>query len=224
MAQCLVMPAIAIVRFGLLTPLCWISPHARDFIRRHCSSMVVDPFYIRPLPTRNDLWVWRVQEAACFALVLGTAINMYLGLVPRPIALLVQSYLTASSILVINQIRTLGAHRYTNTGGEMTFVEQMLDSVNFPAGPWTRALWAPVGLRYHALHHLFPSMPYHNLGEAHRRLMEKLPAESPYRLTNCDSLLTALSELLGKAWSSSRAHRKAAAPKFAGGALQRRAG
>ena len=31
-------------------------------------------------------------------------------------------------------------------------------------------LWAPVGLRYHALHHLMPSMPYHSLGEAHRRL------------------------------------------------------
>ncbi len=34
----------------------------------------------------------------------------------------------------------------------------------FPAICSLPALWAPVGLRYHATHHLFMSMPYHNLG------------------------------------------------------------
>jgi len=221
MAQCLVMPAIAVARFGLLTPLCWVSPRCRDFVQRHCSSMVVDPFYVRPLPTRNDRWIWRVQEAACFALIWGNAAAMYWGLVPRPVELVAQGYLTAATILFINQIRTLGAHRYTNTGGEMTFIEQMLDSVNYPGGNWLRALWAPVGLRYHALHHLFPSMPYHHLGEAHRRLMEQLPADSPYRLTNCPSLWLALRELWGNAIASSRSQRSSARPHFTGGQLQR---
>jgi fatty acid desaturase len=44
-------------------------------------------------------------------------------------------------------------------------------------------LWAPVGLRYHGLHHLLPNLPYHSLGRAHRRLLQRLPAESPYRAT-----------------------------------------
>ena len=36
-------------------------------------------------------------------------------------------------------------------------------------------LWAPVGLRYHATHHLFMSMPYHhNLSKAQRRLVNGL--------------------------------------------------
>jgi len=149
---------------------------------------------------------------------------MYFGLVPRPAALLLQGYLTAVLIMLINQIRTLGAHRYTNTGGEMTFVEQMLDSVNYPGGNWFRALWAPVGLRYHALHHLFPSMPYHHLGAAHCRLMQQLPADSPYRLTNCPSLWLALSELWANALASSRTQRSPARPHFSGRTLQRRAG
>jgi len=42
------------------------------------------------------------------------------------------------------------------------------------------ALWAPVGLRYHALHHLLPSVPYHNLGAAHRRLTAMVEQDSPY--------------------------------------------
>jgi fatty acid desaturase len=194
------------------------------FVQRHFSSMVVDPFYVRPLPTRNDRWVWRVQELACFAMIWSSAISFYFGLVPRPLALFVQSYLTAVAIILINQIRTLGSHRYTNDGGEVTFVDQMLDSVNYPRGGMLTALWAPVGLRYHALHHLFPSMPYHHLDEAHRRLMTGLAADNPYRQTNCDSLWTALGELWRNAWASSRAQRASTRPHFAPAAMQRRAG
>jgi fatty acid desaturase len=57
----------------------------------------------------------------------------------------------------------------------------------------------PVGLRYHALHHLFPTMPYHNLGEAHRRLSSGLPPDSPYHGTGRDSFFAAVGELLAAA-------------------------
>jgi fatty acid desaturase len=30
------------------------------------------------------------------------------------------------------------------------------------------------------LHHLFPSLPYHNLAGAHHYLVENLPDDSPY--------------------------------------------
>jgi fatty acid desaturase len=109
--------------------------------------------------------------------------------------------LTAVFIVALNALRTLGAHRWTSHGTEMTFVEQMLDSINYPHTPLISGLWAPVGLRFHALHHIFPTMPYHTLGKAHRRLMAKLPADSPYRKTEARSLTMELIRL----WQRARA-------------------
>ena len=66
----------------------------------------------------------------------------------------------------------------------MTVTAQYLDSVNVPPPALLPGLWAPVGLRYHALHHLLPGVPYHNLGEAHRRITAMLEADSPYHKAN----------------------------------------
>ena len=95
-----------------------------------------------------------------------------------------------SGIVVINQIRTLVAHLWQNEGEAMTVTAQYLDSVNVPPpGLWAE-LWAPVGLRYHALHHLMPSMPYHDLPEAHRRLARELGTGSTYEGANHPGMLT----------------------------------
>ena len=66
----------------------------------------------------------------------------------------------------------------------MTVTAQFLDSVNVPPPGRIAELWAPVGLRYHALHHLMPSMPYHALPEAHRRLVAELGEASTYHGAN----------------------------------------
>jgi fatty acid desaturase len=81
---------------------------------------------------------------------------------------------------VLNQLRTLVAHLWENEGEAMTVTAQYLDSVNVPPPGPVPALWAPVGLRYHALHHLLPSMPYHSLAEAHRRLSAHLGTDTTY--------------------------------------------
>lgn len=65
----------------------------------------------------------------------------------------------------------------------MTFAEQIVDSNNIAGHPLLTELLFPIGLRYHCTHHLFPNLPYHALGIAHRRLLAQLPEDSPYRGT-----------------------------------------
>src|SRR5690606_41820841 len=62
----------------------------------------------------------------------------------------------------------------------ISLTAQYLDSVNVPPPGLMAEIWAPVGLRYHALHHLMPSMPYHSLPEAHRRLRKALEAGTTF--------------------------------------------
>lgn len=208
LSQIFIIPALAIIRFGILTPLTWVSPKVRDWVHQHASSMIMDPKYIRPLPTRRTLRMIRIQEVLVFLFIWFIAIRLvwaggFLFDKPLPATFLVHAYLTGVFIVGINAVRTLGAHRWTHLGDEeMTFVEQMLDSVNYPENPLIAGLWAPIGLRFHALHHIFPTMPYHALAEAHRRLMRDLPADSPYRRCNADTL----HEVLATLWRRARAN------------------
>jgi len=155
--------------------------------------MVMDPTYIRPQPTPRVLRIIRLQEVLCFLWIVFIIVRLTtsFGLLfnkPLPITFLLQTYLTGLLVISINAFRTLGAHRWTGNGNTMTFLEQLLDSVNYPNHPVLGALWAPVGLRFHALHHIFPTMPYHALAKAHSRLIADLPADSPYHLCSAKSL------------------------------------
>ena len=189
-------PILAVFRFMILTPIAWVAPSIRGWVHRHASSMVMDPSYIRPLPTNKVRRVIFWQELGCFLWCWGCAtVPWLLGRTTVPFVIHV--YLMAVVIVTLNSVRTLGSHRWGNHGDqEMTFLDQLLDSVNYPNAPWFSELWGPVGSRFHALHHLFPSMPYHNMPRAHRLLMKNLPADSPYRETISPSLTSAIRELI----------------------------
>src|SRR5436853_2314080 len=80
----------------------------------------------------------------------------------------------------------------------------MLDSVTMDNDSPLAILINPVGLRYHATHHLFPSMPYHNMRAAHKRLLEELPADSLYRRTVARSIWPVIGGLWRTAAQSTR--------------------
>lgn len=184
-------PVFMVARFVLLTPLSYLIPPLRKFVWERASSLTIDSNYRRAANAiRNDL-NWRQQEIA--ACLFGAVIITLVVLEVFPYSLLLLWYLTAVPVFLINSLRTLAAHAYRNPGNhKMTLAEQYLDSINIPGNFLITPLWAPVGLRYHATHHLFMSMPYHNLGKAQRRLVNGLTDNSQYIKTIRSGLWDAL--------------------------------
>jgi fatty acid desaturase len=123
-----------------------------------------------------------------------------------PVAVLAVWYAVAVVIFFLNSLRTLAAHAYRNPGDQlMSRSEEFLDSVNVPGIPFVSALWAPVGLRFHATHHLFPSMPYHELEKLHKTLVTELSDNNTYLSASRKSLFDALSRLWREARKADRA-------------------
>jgi len=206
LSQCLWVPPLAVIRFGVLTPLMWVCPPLRRFALRHVSSLVMDPTYIRPAPTPVARRNIRLQELACFLWLVACITVPVFFLHRWPIPFAVQAYATGVVLIFMNCLRTLASHRYTSEAKEVTFVEQMLDSVTMDNDSPLAMLINPVGLRYHATHHLFPSMPYHNIRAAHKRLLARLPANSPYRQTIAKSIWPVIANL----WQRAAEHRSPA--------------
>ncbi|MEL6709982.1 MAG: fatty acid desaturase [Pseudomonadota bacterium] len=181
----LLAPVALIVRFAILVPLGTLIPAVRTFTWQRFSALSINPDFRRKPPTGNFAKRVRWQEAGASVWAITLLASTYwIGWRPLAIALLIFS-LTA----VLNQLRTLVAHLWENEGEPMTVTAQFLDSVNVPPPGLMAEIWAPVGLRYHALHHLMPAMPYHDLPEAHRRLAAELGEASTYQGANHPGML-----------------------------------
>ncbi|MGZ3249775.1 MAG: fatty acid desaturase family protein [Croceibacterium sp.] len=176
----LLAPPALVFRFAVLSPLGVIFPRLRTFVWERFSALAINPAF-RRRPADDDMkrrFFWQEVGASAWAMVLVATVFV-IGWRPLLIALAVFSV-----VALFNQLRTLVAHLWENEGEAMTVTAQYLDSVNVPPPSPFSVLWAPVGLRYHALHHLMPSMPYHSLGEAHRRLRVHLEPGTTFWLAS----------------------------------------
>lgn len=187
-------PVGLLIRYALLAPLSLIIPPLRRIVVERYSGLVINPQFRRRNAEGEERSRWIVLETAAsiWAILLLTAVATQI----IPLGAFLIFLTIASGTMVINQIRTLVAHLWENDGEVMTATEQYLDSVNVPPPATLPALWAPVGLRYHALHHLLPGVPYHNLGEAHRRLVAALSAKSSYHAANHRGLMPLVKQLV----------------------------
>ena len=198
MIAALLAPIGLLFRFGVLAPISLLVPPLREFVVARYSGLQINPLFRRPHPTGKFARDWGLQEAASSAWAIALIVMVATGVLPLGEFWVI--LVITSGVMFLNQVRTLVAHLWENEGEPMSVSEQFLDSVNVPPPGLLPALWAPVGLRYHALHHLLPGVPYHNLGEAHRRISAALGEDSPYFAANYRGLLGLVKNLTAKSW------------------------
>jgi len=196
------LPAALAFRFGVLGPISYAIPPLRRLVVQSMSTLVINPRYRRQAPRGRNARRWLFGEACAAFFLWSFAVALATGRTSP--AWLARWYAVACGILVMNHLRTLAAHRYENRGERMDVTGQLVDTVNVRGMPGLTALAAPVGLRYHGLHHLLPAVPYHNLGRLHRRLLAELPPGSPYRATEEPTLVRALRDLWERARRNAR--------------------
>jgi fatty acid desaturase len=170
-----------------------LHPKLRRWFYTHATSLVINFRYQKEIKDNTFKRSNTILELLCswraWTLVLLAAFGF------TPWIRLPKMLILAMIVLAMNHLRTLVAHRYRSEGETISHLDQFLDSTNI-TGNWFTELLCPCGLRFHALHHLFPGIPYHNLGIAHRRLVAQLPPDSPYHETIYPSFLSVMKELI----------------------------
>lgn len=185
------------LRHSVIAPLAWAAPSLRRFVDEYVSSGAIHLPFKNPTPrfSRED----RIIEVVCFAycaVLTGLTLS---GIVPFSAVL--RYWAILSLAMTLNSVRTVISHRF-GLVGPVSWEEQALDSINLDRPSLVTTLLAPVGMRYHAVHHMFPRIPYHELKAAHERLMREFGVQSEYASLSYSSAFAALADLWRRAGRS----------------------
>lgn len=170
-------PLAVFLRFAL-APLTFITPTVREFVLRRMSAFTFNWKYERPVNRINRkpfaalellccLRAWAIPGAALVGVAHPSRMFML--------------YSLGATVVILNQLRQLADHHFEGNGDNLSVSDHIMDSCNYTGKDPLTWLFFPFAIQYHALHHMFPSLPYHNLALAHDHLMRELPADSPYR-------------------------------------------
>ena len=188
-------PMVLTVRFALI-PLLYpvMSESLQKKIHQKISSFVMNLIYLRPY-SKDDFDQMKSQDIACaLYFLVFAAVSTYLGVFKMAYGIW---YAQITFISLMNTYRALVAHRYQihrASPNASARDMQVDDSVTIEGSIFTE-IWAPIGLRYHSTHHMFPSIPYYNLGKAHRRIKAAISPDHPYSKTIEPNFFTAFYKL-----------------------------
>lgn len=197
---CIAFPWLMCLRFLVIGPVALCIPPLQMHLEKTASSLAMNPAFVRRIERRTHRTL-QVQQAGL--MLFWAAIVSFAWSEQLPLRVLWVWLAVATGVSLANGIRTLASHRYL--GGDTAFDRdgQKDDSIDTPGAWWTE-LWAPVGHRYHALHHQLPALPYHNLGKAYRRLHPSSPRGSQAPGSTSPGLLASLEQLWVTAGSTRR--------------------
>lgn len=171
-----VYPIFVVLRF-MLAPLSFITPGLRQFTLKRLSSFTLNWKYERNV-NRINLKTFLAIELLCCVRAWLIPIGILTGLTQWP--RIPQLYLLAMAVLFCNQMRFLADHHFESEGEPLNMADHVSDSCNYSKNDFLTWIFFPFTIRFHALHHLFPTIPYHNLPAAHEHLTNSLPADSQY--------------------------------------------
>jgi fatty acid desaturase len=159
-------PWLMALRFLVAGPVALLAPSLQRYLERHASSLAMNSAFVREVSAAQHRSML-AQQVGLLLVWIPLVALLWTGVWPLRVALC--WIVVATGIALMNGIRTLAAHHYRGDGSVFDREGQRADSIDIP-GAWWTTIWAPVGHRYHALHHYAPGLPYHNLGAAYRRL------------------------------------------------------
>lgn len=171
-----VYPIFVLLRF-MLAPISYLNPTWREFTLKRLSSFTLNWKYERNV-NRIDHKYFNTVELLCCVRAWMIPLALVMGVTTW--TRIPQLYLLAISILFCNQMRFLADHHFESDGDQMSMEDHVVDSCNYSKNDFLTWVFFPFTIRYHALHHLFPTIPYHNLPAAHAHLTNSLPADSVY--------------------------------------------
>lgn len=173
------LPILYVLRFAVLAPAAWFSPSVRRWVDTRASGIGLLGLTCRSAPTDVERRSWRWHETACFFYLLAVGVLLTVGILS--IIFVLQFYSVMIGMLMLHGLRVMVGHRYeASDSGCHDRIAQVGDSFNFTHNRFLMSVLLPLGFDMHALHHLFPNIPYHNLTEAHRRVTAFLPDTSVY--------------------------------------------
>ncbi len=191
----LIIPLSSILRFMLIAPLSLLHPSLRGVVMEKMSFMGPRFTHSRKVPTKKaELIQWHVAEFTCcflcwfvFALIITQKL---------PIAIFFQWYAVMCIILTLNSLRSLGAaHWYASEGSDLSFDDQIRDSISITSNSLFTKILCPVGTQYHAIHHMFPFVPYHAQRKVYEHLRKNFPEEKILTETTRSSMFVVWKEL-----------------------------